>query len=156
MKSSIGGILVSVTLMGSLTACSLLPSSSEPRLGAARASYENGTSLIVDGVLFDSEQTSLKPGAREIISKTVDYLRDNPYSQVVVEGHTDHLGPARYNQKLSEKRAGAIVNALEARGISPDRITAIGYGETKPVADNKTAHGRRANRRVEIILQNDF
>ncbi len=154
-------ILVGLVLVGSVSACSFLPTFSEPELGAARASlgdYESaeGTSLVVNGVLFDSEQASLNPRANRVVSRAADYLKSNPGSQVVVEGHTDHLGPKRYNQKLSEKRAKAIVKALKAQGISSNRITAVGYGETQPVADNNTPDGRRANRRVEIILQNEF
>ena len=148
-----------------LTGCSLLPQFSEPEMGAARAAsagddysddYSSGTSLMVDGVLFDFEKAALQPEANEMVSRAADYLRSNPGSQVIVEGHTDHLGSKKYNQKLSEKRAGAIVSALKAKGIGTDRITAVGYGETKPVATNSTEDGRRKNRRVEIILQNQY
>ena len=162
MRSSLATVFSGLLLMGSLTACSILPDSSDPALGAARAAAMGeeganaGTRLSVSGVLFESEQASLKAGANEIVSQAVSYLNDNPGSRVVVEGHTDHLGPARYNQQLSEKRAGAIVKALKANGISADRITAVGYGESQPIADNSTADGRRANRRVELILQNDL
>lgn len=144
-----------------LTGCSLLPQFSEPEMGAARAAsagddYSSGTSLMVDGVLFDFEKAALQPEANEMVSRAADYLRSNPGSQVIVEGHTDHLGSKKYNQKLSEKRAGAIVSALKAKGIGADRISAVGYGETKPIATNSTEDGRRKNRRVEIILQNQY
>ncbi len=163
MKSQMSGILTGLIFMSSLTACSFLPQSSEPSLGAARASSsatgdytESGTRLSVSGVLFEFEQATLKPQANEMVSKAVTYLLDNPDSHVVVEGHTDHLGTRRYNQRLSEKRANAIARALKSNGISAERIKAVGYGESRPVASNKTADGRQANRRVEIILQNDF
>lgn len=155
MKSTISTLLTSLALLSTLTACALLPDSSEPELAAARASAEAGTSLALNGVWFDSEEASLDPRANEIVQRTVEFLRANPASTVMVEGHTDHLGPARYNQKLSESRAQVIVQALTQAGISASRITAVGYGESKPVADNATADGRRANRRVEIVLQND-
>lgn len=165
MKTTLKNFVLCFLLTGFLSGCSLFPTfpGSEPEMGAALASSSgkhynsgNGTSLMVDGVLFDFEKAALKPGANEIVSRAVDYLRSNPDSQVMVEGHTDHIGSKKYNQKLSVQRAGAIVSALKANGISSDRITAVGYGETKPIADNNTDDGRSANRRVEIILQNEF
>lgn len=161
MKTSLLTLTLGFALTSFLTACSIMPDFSEPEMGAAMASSSgensgSGTTLIVNGVLFDFEKAALQPGANEIVSRAVDYLRSNPDSQIVIEGHTDHIGSKRYNQKLSEKRAGVIANALRAKGINSDRITAVGYGESKPVANNKTDDGRRANRRVEIILQNEF
>ena len=165
MKKIITALVLGFTFTGLLGACSFLPtfSESEPQLGAALSGYSggnyssaDGTSLMVDGVLFDFEKASLQPEANALVSRAVKYLRLNPGSQVIVEGHTDHLGAKSYNQRLSEKRAGAIAKALKAKGISSDRITTVGYGESKPVADNRTEDGRRANRRVEIILQNEY
>ena len=163
MKTSRQSLALGIVLSSFLTGCSIMPDFSEPEMGAAMASSTggkfhsgSGTTLMVNGVLFDFEKASLQPGANEIVSRAVDYLRSNPESQIVIEGHTDHIGSKRYNQTLSEKRARAIATALKSRGINSDRITAVGYGESKPVADNNTDDGRRANRRVEIILQNDF
>ena len=69
--------------------------------------------------------------------------------RVVLEGHTDSVGNDAYNQKLSEKRANAVAKALKDLGVSASKITTVGYGETKPIADNKTKEGRAENRRVE-------
>ncbi len=158
MKSILTNLALGILISSLLTACSFLPSSSEPELGAVRASSSKSTgketNMTVNGVLFDFEEATLRPGANKIVLRAVDYLRTNPDSRVVVAGHTDHHGSKSFNQKLSEQRAGAIVNALKANGISANRITSTGYGETRPVADNKSLEGRRANRRVEIILRN--
>ena len=76
-------------------------------------------------------------------------MGENPGYRVVLSGHTDSVGAEAYNQKLSEKRANAVAKALEELGVSADKITAVGYGELKPVASNKTKEGRAENRRVE-------
>ena len=156
MKNSLStGVLVFVA-SNFLAGCSYLPKFPEPQLGAAQGSsaiYESRSALTVGGVHFDSEAATLHPDAHKIVARAVLYLSDNPDSRVIVEGHTDHTGSESYNQKLSEMRAGTVVRALRARGISADRITSIGHGESKPVADNKTSAGKQANRRVEIIFQ---
>lgn len=161
MKTSLLTLTLGVALTSFLTGCSILPNISEPEMGAAMASSSgensgSGTTMMVNGVLFDFEKAALQPGANEIVSRAVDYLRSNPDSQIIIEGHTDHIGSKRYNQKLSEKRAGVIASALREQGINSDRITAVGYGESKPLANNNTDDGRRANRRVEVILENEF
>lgn len=75
-------------------------------------------------------------------------------SQVIIKGHTDSAGTAAYNKDLSQRRADAVAQHLIANyGVAPNQISAIGYGEEMPVASNKTAEGRRANRRVEAALE---
>ena len=76
-------------------------------------------------------------------------MSEHPDYRVVLEGHTDSIGKEAYNQKLSEKRANAVAKALEDLGVSGDKIKTVGFGETKPIADNKTKQGRAENRRVE-------
>ena len=143
-----GAVVVLTTNL--LAACSYLPkSANEPEISAARA----GSSLTIDGVLFDSDTAALQSEGQDIVATAVEYLLDNPDSKVVVEGHTDRTGSASHNQKLSEKRAGVIAKSLIAKGISEERISTVGYGESKPTADNNTPAGRQANRRVEIIFQ---
>lgn len=78
-------------------------------------------------------------------------LKKYPNAKFSVEGHTDDVGDAKSNQKLSEARAKAVVDALVAKGVNPDNLTYKGFGETKPVASNKTAQGRAQNRRTEVI-----
>jgi outer membrane protein OmpA-like peptidoglycan-associated protein len=80
------------------------------------------------------------------------FLVENPERSAIIEGHTDSVGSAAFNQALSEQRAAAVQNALVERGIAPARLSAVGYGPTKPVVGNDTAAGRQRNRRVEIII----
>jgi len=78
-------------------------------------------------------------------------IKDYPNAKFEVNGHTDNVGKPASNKKLSEARAKAVVDALVARGINPANLTAQGFGDTKPVASNKTAKGRAENRRTEVI-----
>jgi outer membrane protein OmpA-like peptidoglycan-associated protein len=80
-------------------------------------------------------------------------LKNYPNAKFSIEGHTDSDGSDAYNQKLSEDRANVVKNALVERGISADNLIAVGFGETKPVATNKTAKGKAQNRRTEVLLQ---
>jgi outer membrane protein OmpA-like peptidoglycan-associated protein len=72
-----------------------------------------------------------------------------------VEGHTDNVGTADFNQKLSEQRAKAVMQYLVERGIDANRLQSVGYGFTKPVADNKTDEGKAKNRRVELVIKDN-
>lgn len=153
MKTTITKVALGVVIATSLSACSLIPRFSEPDLGAALAGgYDSFDSMTVSGVMFDSAEASFDSAANDIVADAVARLQANPNLRVLVEGHTDHLGDESYNQKLSEQRARAVGQALIAEGISVDRITALGYGESKPVADNSTPEGRSENRRVDIVF----
>jgi outer membrane protein OmpA-like peptidoglycan-associated protein len=79
-------------------------------------------------------------------------LRDNPTVKIQLEGHTDNVGTAADNQKLSENRAKAVVAYLTGKGVAPARLMAKGFGATRPVADNKTEEGRAQNRRTELKI----
>ena len=106
--------------------------------------------------LFEVDSAKLTHDAFGKLDLVVDYLKKHPNTAVIIEGHTDSTGSRAYNQRLSERRANAVRDYLISQGISPDRITAIGYGEDKPIADNSTPEGRQLNRRVEvrIVLKN--
>ena len=80
-------------------------------------------------------------------------MRAEPTLVVVVEGHTDSIGSDAYNMKLSQRRANTVRDYMVKKGISPSRIKTEAFGETKPIASNKTAEGRAQNRRVEIVAQ---
>ena len=81
-------------------------------------------------------------------------MKQFPETATTVEGHTDSVGNATYNQKLSERRAGAVRDALVNQyGVEANRINAVGYGKTRPVADNATEAGRAVNRRVEAAVE---
>jgi len=77
-------------------------------------------------------------------------MQDNPTVKIQIEGHTDNIGNASDNMKLSENRAKAVVNYLVSKNISITRLTAKGFGATKPIADNSTEEGRAQNRRTEL------
>ena len=72
---------------------------------------------------------------------------------VTVVGHTDSEGSTDYNQQLSQRRAQAVIEYFESKNVNPQRLAALGRGETEPIADNKTDAGRRANRRVELLVE---
>jgi len=80
-----------------------------------------------------------------------DIIKNYPNAKFSIEGHTDNVGNAKANQKLSEARAKVVMNALIAKGVNPENLTYKGYGSSKPVASNKTAAGRAQNRRTEVI-----
>jgi OOP family OmpA-OmpF porin len=81
-------------------------------------------------------------------------MKQYPQTTTTVEGHTDSVGPDAYNQKLSERRASAVKQVLVNQyGVGSERINSVGYGETRPVADNATEAGRAVNRRVEAKVE---
>ena len=106
-------------------------------------------------VLFDFDKATIKTSYKPQFDEIAAIMQDNPDISMTVEGHTDWTGTEAYNQGLSERRAEAVKQKFIADyGISPDRITAVGYGETRPVADNKTREGRQQNRRaIAVILK---
>jgi OOP family OmpA-OmpF porin len=106
------------------------------------------------GALFDTNSARLKQqGIHQLDSLASKLKQSVSYDNIQVTGHTDSRGSARYNQGLSERRANAVRDYLISKGIAANKIWAIGKGESAPVADNKTAAGRQANRRVEIKVQ---
>lgn len=103
-------------------------------------------------ILFPINSAVLQPGANDEITRVAQVLTQYPATNITIAGHTDSTGSDALNQDLSERRAAAVKNALAARGVAPARMTTIGFGETKPVADNTTETGRSLNRRVEITI----
>jgi outer membrane protein OmpA-like peptidoglycan-associated protein len=104
-------------------------------------------------VLFDVDSAIVKPEARAALDQAVDVFLEYRKTAILAQGHTDSTGTEEHNQGLSERRARSVVNHLVGNGVDADRITAIGYGEGYPVADNGTAAGRAANRRVDLLLK---
>ncbi|HEY5691653.1 MAG TPA: OmpA family protein, partial [Cyclobacteriaceae bacterium] len=96
----------------------------------------------------DSDEPLSFTGIQDFIAM----MERSPNMLVEIGGHTDSLGPEEYNQMLSQRRADAVKKYLERLGIDGKRITAVGYGESKPVAPNDTQEGRRLNRRTEFII----
>ena len=111
-----------------------------------------GLVLTFGDMLFDTGGSSLKPGAQLLLDKLAAYLQQNPGAHAIIEGHTDNVGSDTMNQALSERRAAAVAAALQARGITGDRLETMGLGESYPVATNDTSAGREENRRVEVVL----
>lgn len=108
--------------------------------------------IEVTDVLFEFDKWVIKEPFLPELNKWVDYFQNNPQVTADIYGHTDSTGPNKYNQKLSERRAQAVINYLVGNGIAPDRLTARGFGESQPAASNKTKAGRQKNRRVELNL----
>ncbi|TLD84423.1 OmpA family protein [Helicobacter sp. MIT 11-5569] len=102
---------------------------------------------------FDSSVVAPKYNAE--IRDFAQSLKENPNQTAVISGHTDSIGNDEYNQRLSENRAKAVKNAIIKEGVQAERLEAKGYGESRPIADNATAEGRQANRRVEAEIYNN-
>ena len=102
-------------------------------------------------ILFDTGKATIKPGSQAIVTQVVDMMKAHPDLKVAVEGHTDNVGAPAANRTLSDSRAKAVMAAIAAQGIAPARLTAAGYGQDRPVADNATEDGRAKNRRVELV-----
>ncbi len=104
------------------------------------------------GITFDVNEATIKPGFYQPLNDVAATLVEYPSTAVDIVGHASSDGDADYNQTLSENRARAVRTYLISNGVQSVRVNAFGMGETQPIADNATAEGRRANRRVEILL----
>src|SRR5947208_8622312 len=110
-----------------------------------------GTKIATIGSAnFDFNRAEVNPSGRDILDHAVKVLRDNPGLRVTVEGHTDSVGSAAYNQKLSERRAQAVKRYLVRQGIDPSRIMTEGYGKSRPIGSNEPEEGRAQNRLARI------
>ncbi len=101
---------------------------------------------------FESDSDRIRPESMKLLEEVARILNTCPKTRVLIAGHTDATGSATYNQSLSERRAAAVGRALVKLGVSASRFTAVGYGESRPVADNDTEEGRAKNRRIEFII----
>jgi len=104
-------------------------------------------------VLFDVDSAILDPASRASLDQAAGVFMEYPKTAIIAQGHTDSTGSEEHNQALSERRARSVANHLIGRGVDAARITALGYGEGHPVADNATSEGRRVNRRVDLLLK---
>jgi len=110
--------------------------------------------FLARDVLFEFNSDQLQPEAMESLKRLVDYLNRPPgFTSLTIEGHTDSVGSAAYNEKLSERRANSVRTALLSLGASQAKVKAIGYGESRPIADNGNFQGRAMNRRVEFKVK---
>ena len=108
--------------------------------------------MNLEGVNFDTAKATIKPDSEVILNSAIGVLNTNASVKVRVEGHTDSRGSDAYNQELSQRRAEAVAAYLVAGGIAADRLSAVGYGESAPVAPNDTAENMYKNRRVVLVV----
>ncbi len=109
---------------------------------------------ITLNVQFDTNKAVIKEKYNDDIKKMADFMKEFPDTTAEIGGHTDNIASAAYNQKLSEKRANSVRQYLiDKFGIDGSRLTAVGYGLTKPAAGNDTEEGRQQNRRVEAVIK---
>jgi len=103
-------------------------------------------------ITFDTNRADVRPQFQPVLDQLAGSINQYPGTVVQIEGHTDSVGAAAYNQTLSENRAQSVRSYLIQRGVASNRLQAIGYGLTRPIADNATAEGRAQNRRVEVLI----
>lgn len=121
-----------------------------PQADALKAALdkEGHVALYVN---FDFAKATLKADAKPVVDQVLALLKGDATLKLAIEGHTDNIGGDTANQKLSQERAQAVVAALVQGGIGAERLSAAGFGASKPVADNNTSEGRAKNRRVELV-----
>ncbi len=126
----------------------------EPAPAPVQAEPAVETVRVELDVKFDFDKDSVKAESQGDIKNLADFMNQYPQTRTTVEGHTDSVGSDAYNQKLSERRANAVRQVLVNQyGVSGERVNAVGYGESRPVADNASDAGRAINRRVEAEVE---
>jgi outer membrane protein OmpA-like peptidoglycan-associated protein len=125
--------------------------------GAKIERVGEGIKITFDsGLLFAVDKYDLQPAAQTNLTNLAKILNKYPDTNILIEGHTDSDGGESYNQTLSERRAGSVAHFLASQSVVSGRMNTMGYGETQPIADNSTAAGKAANRRVEVaVMAND-
>ena len=116
-----------------------------------RAALAQDGHVALYGIYFDVDRDVLRPDSDATLQQILALLRADAALRVEIQGHTDNTGAAAHNQTLSQARAASVLSWLTAHGIASARLTAVGYGDTRPVADNHSDRGRALNRRVELL-----
>jgi len=111
----------------------------------------NKDGYIALDILFETGKSTIQEESLPIVDQVFEMMKSDPTLKVSIEGHTDNVGDAASNKQLSSDRAKAVMDALVAKGIDNTRMSFIGWGQEKPVADNRTEEGKAKNRRVEIV-----
>ena len=124
-----------------------------PRPAAPTVQEQEQLNAYARTILFELNKSDIQTQSAETLADIIAILKKYPDSKFSIEGHTDSQGSDAYNQKLSEERANSVMRYLVNGGIDTDRLTAEGFGESKPIATNNTAAGRQQNRRTEINLK---
>lgn len=124
------------------------------KASTAPDSHRSDVPMLIEiaDILFDFDKWVIKESFYAELNEWAEFFLSNPTVTAEIYGHADSTGPTVYNQKLSEKRAQAVINYLAEKGVDPSRLTGKGLGETQPVAPNTTKQGRQKNRRVEVGL----
>lgn len=120
--------------------------------GLSLEGCEPGDVIVLRGVHFEFDRARLTPDAKQILDVVAEELAKYPDIRVELAGHTDARGSEAYNQRLSQDRAESVMAYLERLGIASDRMRPVGYGESRPIADNATEDGRSRNRRTELVV----
>jgi outer membrane protein OmpA-like peptidoglycan-associated protein len=118
----------------------------------SKPDWVSGKSFAFDALTFETDSATLTPASAAQLTQFATVLKAFPAIYVSVQGHTDNTGDPDANKKLSEDRAAAVEAALVGMGMSPERVTSVGWGAEKPIASNDTEAGKLQNRRVEITL----
>lgn len=114
--------------------------------------YEPAKTYILKDLLFDTGKSTIQKNSYKAVDDLAALLLNRKTMIVEISGHTDNVGTPADNLKLSQDRANTVRNYLIKKGVEPERITAVGYGDTKPVADNSTPQGKQMNRRTEVKI----
>lgn len=112
-----------------------------------------GSKIALRNIFFDTGKSTLRTESNAELDRLVKLMQDVPSLKIEISGHTDNTGSASLNASLSQDRAQAVVNYLKGKGIAASRMTAMGYGSSKPVASNETSDGRQQNRRTEFEIK---
>jgi len=111
-----------------------------------------GASVVLHNIFFEFNSSTLTPESYPELARVIKFMDSNPTIRVEIDGHTDNVGSAEYNLKLSEERAKSVARYLIKQGVDPSRIMYKGFGFSQPVATNETEEGRAQNRRVEFKI----
>lgn len=124
-----------------------------PDTGDPRVVYEDGEFMILDAVQFEHGSAKVNPESHSLLDQVALMIKAHPQvGKVRIEGHTDDTGPEDVNQRLSEQRAHSVRQYLINKGVSPKRLSAKGYGESKPLEDGTSDSARKKNRRVQFVV----
>ncbi|MBA3665291.1 MAG: OmpA family protein [Bacteroidetes bacterium] len=123
-----------------------------PEIKLIVSKADPGKSFVINNIYYNTNSADVKEESKLILEAFAEYLKENPNLKIEIQGHTDNVGNPKDNEALSTNRAYSIKQLLESYKIDGSRITAKGYGQSQPVADNKTEEGRAKNRRTEFLI----
>jgi len=122
-------------------------------VGIQRDKATGAINLVMPGnITFPTAQSAIKADFYPVLDAVADVLKEYGDTTITVSGHTDNVGDTAYNQRLSQERANSVAGYLVNRGVSAQRVAAIGLGKSQPIADNGNEAGRSQNRRVEVRI----